>query len=296
MAIPQVLPWLLLSLVWSFNRQLRDAQEAGAVGLSTLFVDQQKDSCKLCDRVVDLVLKQAGHSGMYNNVDCLQTCFRIPLCHATCEHIKGAMANASTIFPCVAAGLCGSRHGKVSELDEAGCKWSAKQASCEPEYSCERRFFRCELRSGFRRWNAMSHLLGGFHFQPGWVALLNFKWLGLALSVVGGAVAVIQALTDYKRTEASCFKTAEAAMMEARKAVEATQCTNAAKESARRRALQSDVIAKMTKTLSPMQPQNAQSLLHPSLRPSLSPAHMRLRRVSGDHRRQVQWPLERIGE
>ena len=162
MGIPVPPPWVLMSLVLGFAGHLNDFKELAGLGLALVTGRGEDAGCKVCDKLVTMVLKEIELDDMQDDevIDCSNMCFGLGgVCTRPCEKILGAMVN-STGFPCVAAGLC----PEVDEFGEVSCKWSYKKFGCEPASACEAhpRFGtpKCELKPGFKKWKKVGKVLG----------------------------------------------------------------------------------------------------------------------------------------
>ena len=162
MGIPVPPPWVLMSLILGFAGHLNDFKELAGLGLALVTGRGEDAGCKVCDKLVTMVLKEIELDDMQDDevIDCSNMCFGLGgVCTRPCEKILGAMVN-STGFPCVAAGLC----PEVDEFGEVSCKWSYKKFGCEPASACEAhpRFGtpKCELKPGFKKWKKVGKVLG----------------------------------------------------------------------------------------------------------------------------------------
>lgn len=101
MGIPMPPPWVLLSLVLGFSKNLQNIKDVAGLGFSIVTGNGEEAGCKLCDKLVTLVLEQVELDDMSDGggVDCPSICFGFGKCVDSCEKITGAMAN-STGYPC----------------------------------------------------------------------------------------------------------------------------------------------------------------------------------------------------
>ena len=150
MGLPLPPPWVVLSFVVAFSRNIQDLKEIGLLGWSMARGNGEEAGCKMCDRVVNLVLRQADLDDMGEDgrVDCGRMCFGIGKCERTCAKINSAMANSTGAYPCMAAGLC----PQLDEFGDVECKWSYKTMACLPDSQrCEFVFpNRCQLKPGLK--------------------------------------------------------------------------------------------------------------------------------------------------
>lgn len=156
MGVPVPPPWMILSFLLTFTGHLQDIKEIFGLGLSLATGKGEDAGCKICDKLVGMILKQVELSdiGEGGGVDCKGLCFNVGKCVHECDKIVGAMAN-STGFPCIAAGLCPD----LDEFGEVSCKFSYKSMGCEPSNACETKFpARCSMRSGFKKWKKVGRM------------------------------------------------------------------------------------------------------------------------------------------
>ena len=60
MGIPLPPPWVIFSLALGFTKNLQDMKDIGALGWTIMRGRGENAKCQLCDKLVGVVLKQAG--------------------------------------------------------------------------------------------------------------------------------------------------------------------------------------------------------------------------------------------
>ena len=213
MGIPLPPPWVMMSFILGFAGHVQDFKELASLGVSVVTGRGEDAGCKICDKLVGMILKEADLDEMSDGggVDCHGLCFNLGKCVETCEKVTSAMAN-STGFPCIAAGLC----PEVDEFGEVSCKWSYKSMGCEPSNACEYNFPKCELRAGFKKWKKVGRLVsdqlgalddafrnrkrcsepgaGPYCIKDADGLGLAAEWGGLIITFLGGSALSIRAI------------------------------------------------------------------------------------------------------
>ena len=87
MGIPLPPPWVLLSLVMGFAGHLQDFKEIAGLGLSLATGRGEDAGCKICDKLVGVILKQIELDDLQDGggIDCNGVCFGLRKCVNQCE-------------------------------------------------------------------------------------------------------------------------------------------------------------------------------------------------------------------